>query len=43
MGPEEARLGDICSDELVTVEPGTSVDDALRIMREHAPAPAARV
>jgi len=34
--PNEARLGDICSGDVVTVPPAASVDDALNLMREHA-------
>ena len=34
--PDQVRLGEICSSDLVTVAPTDTVDDALRIMREHA-------
>ena len=33
---EQTPLADICSAELVSVEPGVSVDDAARLMRESA-------
>jgi CBS domain-containing protein len=35
-GRASARLGDICSSELVALLPDDSVDDAVRLMREHA-------
>ena len=31
---ETARVGDVCSEELTTLSPGDSVDDAIRTMRE---------
>lgn len=34
--PSEVRLGDICSHEVTTVGPSTSVRDAVRLMRERA-------
>jgi CBS domain-containing protein len=34
--PEKTLLAEICSEELVTVEPDTSVEHAARLMREHA-------
>jgi CBS domain-containing protein len=34
--PREVRLGDICSHELTTVDPSTSVKDAVKLMRERA-------
>jgi CBS domain-containing protein len=34
--PRTAKLGDICSDDLVTVTPDDPVDDAVRLMRERA-------
>ena len=35
-GRASARLGDICSRELVTVPPDGEVDEAARLMSEHA-------
>jgi CBS domain-containing protein len=34
--PEKTLLADICSEELVQVEPDASIEDAARLMREHA-------
>jgi CBS domain-containing protein len=35
-GRASARLGDICSGELIALLPDDSVNDAVRLMREHA-------
>jgi CBS domain-containing protein len=34
--PRETTLGDICSRDVTTVERTATVDDAIRLMREHA-------
>jgi CBS domain-containing protein len=34
--PTSATVGDVCSGEVVTMNPNDSVDDAVRIMREKA-------
>jgi CBS domain-containing protein len=34
--PEQVRLRDVCSHELTTITPDASIDQALRLMREHA-------
>jgi CBS domain-containing protein len=34
--PTTARLGDVCSRDLVTLSPGDAVDHAIARMREHA-------
>jgi CBS domain-containing protein len=34
--PSEMRLGDVCSADLTTVQPDADVDEAVRLMREHA-------
>lgn len=34
--PSTTKLADICSRELVTLTPADSVEDAVRLMREHA-------
>jgi CBS domain-containing protein len=34
--PREMRLGDICSHDLTTVDVSTSVEDAVKLMRERA-------
>jgi len=34
--PGEVRLRDVCSADLVTVQPDTAVDEAVRLMREKA-------
>jgi CBS domain-containing protein len=33
--PESATVGDVCTTGVETIDPGSSVDDALRLMREH--------
>jgi CBS domain-containing protein len=33
-GPEDARLGDVCSGELTSIAPDADVSDAVRLMRE---------
>ncbi len=35
-GPAQTRIGDVCSQDVVTIHPDESVGTALRIMREHA-------
>jgi CBS domain-containing protein len=34
--PRQTTLGDICSHDLVTLDRTATVDDAIRLMREHA-------
>ena len=34
--PSEVTVGDICSDDLVTISPDDSVDQAVQLMRERA-------
>ncbi len=34
--PAQTRIGDVCSQDVVTIHPDESVGTALRIMREHA-------
>jgi CBS domain-containing protein len=34
--PSDMRLGDVCSADLTTVEPETDLEDAVRLMSEHA-------
>jgi CBS domain-containing protein len=36
MSLETTKVGEICSGDLVRVEPDTSVEEVVRIMREHA-------
>ena len=33
--PESTSVGDVCTTGVETIDPGASVDDALRLMREH--------
>jgi CBS domain-containing protein len=33
---DKTRVGEICSDEVVEVAPTSSIDDAVKLMREHA-------
>jgi CBS domain-containing protein len=33
--PQSTSVGDVCSSDLRTLEPGESVDEAVRAMREH--------
>jgi CBS domain-containing protein len=35
-GPEKTRLGDLCTEDLVTVQPDASIGDAVRTMTERA-------
>jgi signal-transduction protein with cAMP-binding, CBS, and nucleotidyltransferase domain len=34
--PEETKLGDVCTHDVVTLGPDASVDDAVKLMREKA-------
>lgn len=34
--PDQIRAGDICTDQIVTIEPSASLDDAVQLMRERA-------
>jgi CBS domain-containing protein len=33
--PESTSVGDVCTTSVETIDPSASVDDALRLMREH--------
>jgi CBS domain-containing protein len=33
--PDEVKLRDVCSEQLTTVGPNDSIDDAVQLMREH--------
>jgi CBS domain-containing protein len=33
--PDEVKLRDVCSEQLTTVAPNDSIDDAVQLMREH--------
>jgi CBS domain-containing protein len=33
--PDEVKLRDVCSQQLTTITPNDSIDDAVRLMREH--------
>jgi CBS domain-containing protein len=33
--PDSTNVSDVCTSGIETIEPGASVDDALRLMREH--------
>jgi CBS domain-containing protein len=34
--PEETKLGDVCSHDVITLPPDASIDDAVKLMREKA-------
>ena len=34
--PKTKRLGDVCTEQLVSIEPDAPIEEAVRLMREHA-------